>query len=36
LQPNGSHAAEASAMLQAMGEKVETKVNIPQATKKKK
>jgi tetratricopeptide (TPR) repeat protein len=36
LQPNGSHAAEASAMLQAMGEKVETKVNVPQATKKKK
>jgi tetratricopeptide (TPR) repeat protein len=36
LQPNGSHAAEASAMLQAMGEKVETKVNVPQPAKKKK
>jgi tetratricopeptide (TPR) repeat protein len=36
LQPNGSHAAEAQAMLQAMGEKVETKVSIPQAGKKKK
>jgi len=36
LQPSGTHAAEASAMLQAMGEKVETKVNIPSATKKKK
>lgn len=36
LQPNGPHAAEATAMLQAMGEKVETKVNIPQANKKKK
>jgi tetratricopeptide (TPR) repeat protein len=36
LQPNGGHAAEATAMLQAMGEKVETKVNIPSATKKKK
>ena len=34
LQPNGVHAAEASAMLQAMGEKVETKVNIPQGKKK--
>ncbi len=36
LQPNGPHAAEASAMLQAMGEKVETKVNIPQTSTKKK
>jgi tetratricopeptide (TPR) repeat protein len=36
LQPTGTHAAEATAMLQAMGEKVETKVNVPQATKKKK
>jgi len=36
LQPTGPHAAEASAMLEAMGEKVETKVNVPQATKKKK
>ena len=31
-----THAAEASAMLQAMGETVQTKVSIPQATKKKK
>ena len=36
LQPNGAHAAEANAMLQAMGEKVETKVNIPQPSSKKK
>ena len=36
LQPNGSHAAEANAMLQAMGEKVETKVNLAQPAKKKK
>jgi tetratricopeptide (TPR) repeat protein len=36
LQPNGSHKDEAAAMLQAMGEKVETKVNIPQPGKKKK
>jgi tetratricopeptide (TPR) repeat protein len=35
LQPNGSHAAEATAMLQAMGEKVETKVTVPQQKKKK-
>ena len=34
LQPNGSHAAEASAMLQAMGEKVETKVVVPSGKKK--
>lgn len=36
LQPNGPHAQEASAMLQAMGEKVEVKVTNPNATKKKK
>jgi tetratricopeptide (TPR) repeat protein len=36
LQPSGTHAAEASAMLQAMGEKVDVKVNVPQAGKKKK
>ena len=35
LQPNGAHAAEANAMLQAMGEKVETKVNLAPAKKKK-
>jgi tetratricopeptide (TPR) repeat protein len=35
LQPNGPHAAEATAMLQAMGEKVETKVTVPQTKKKK-
>jgi len=35
LQPNGPHAAEASAMLQAMGETVQTKVNVPQSKKKK-
>jgi tetratricopeptide (TPR) repeat protein len=31
LQPNGSHAAEATAMLQAMGEKVQTKTVVPGA-----
>jgi tetratricopeptide (TPR) repeat protein len=36
LQPNGAHKDEAAAMLQAMGEKVETKVNVPSANKKKK
>ncbi len=36
LQPNGKHAQEASAMLQAMGETVQTKVTNPSATKKKK
>lgn len=30
LQPSGPHAAEAAAMLQAMGQTVETKVAIPQ------
>ena len=35
LQPNGPHKDEASAMLQAMGEKVETKVVVPSAKKKK-
>jgi tetratricopeptide (TPR) repeat protein len=35
LQPNGSHAQEASAMLQAMGEKVQVKTTNPNATKKK-
>jgi tetratricopeptide (TPR) repeat protein len=35
LQPNGAHKDEASAMLQAMGEKVETKVVVPSAKKKK-
>jgi tetratricopeptide (TPR) repeat protein len=34
LQPSGPHAAEASAMLQAMGEKVETKVVVPSSKKK--
>ena len=36
LTPNGPHAADATAMLQALGEKIETQVTIPQATKKKK
>jgi hypothetical protein len=36
LEPQGKHSAEASAMLEAMGQKVETKVSVPQATKKKK
>jgi tetratricopeptide (TPR) repeat protein len=35
LQPNGAHAADATAMLQAMGEKIETKVSVPQSKKKK-
>lgn len=34
LQPNGKHAQEATAMLQAMGEKVQTKIHNPDATKK--
>jgi tetratricopeptide (TPR) repeat protein len=34
LQPTGAHAAEATAMLQAMGETVETKVVVPQKKKK--
>ena len=33
LQPNGPHAAEATAMLQAMGETVQTKVSVPQKKK---
>jgi tetratricopeptide (TPR) repeat protein len=36
LQPSGSHAQEATAMLQALGEKVQTKITVPSATKKKK
>ncbi len=36
LAPSGPHAAEATAMLQAMGETVQTKVSVPQNTKKKK
>ena len=36
LQPNGPHAQEAAAMLQALGEQVQTKVTVPSATKKKK
>jgi hypothetical protein len=36
LQPTGIHAAEATAMLQAMGETVQTKVTVPGASKKKK
>ncbi len=36
LQPNGSHAQEASAMLQALGETVQTKTVIPSASTKKK
>lgn len=35
LQPNGPHAAEATAMLTAMGEKVQTNVTVPSAKKKK-
>ena len=31
LQPTGPHAQEAGAMLQAMGEKVETKIHNPAA-----
>lgn len=34
LSPNGPHAAEATAMLQAMGETVQTKVTVPQKKKK--
>src|SRR5579883_362672 len=36
LQPNGPHAQEASAMLQALGEKVQTNVTVPGASTKKK
>ena len=32
LQPSGTHVQEAEAMLQAMGEKVETKIHNPAAT----
>ncbi len=35
LEPNGKHAQEATAMLQAMGEKVQTKITVPGANKKK-
>lgn len=35
LQPNGPHAQEATAMLTAMGEKVQTNVTVPGAKKKK-
>lgn len=35
LQPSGPHAQEATAMLQAMGEQVQTKVSVPGAKKKK-
>jgi tetratricopeptide (TPR) repeat protein len=35
LAPTGPHAAEATAMLQAMGETVQTKVSVPQTKKKK-
>jgi tetratricopeptide (TPR) repeat protein len=31
LQPNGPHAQEATAMLQALGEKIETKTTVPGA-----
>lgn len=36
LQPSGTHAQEATAMLQAMGETVQTKITVPGAAKKKK
>ena len=35
LQPSGTHAQEAQAMLEAMGEKVQTNVTVPGAKKKK-
>jgi Tfp pilus assembly protein PilF len=35
LQPSGPHAAEATAMLEAMGEKVQTNISVPGAKKKK-
>jgi tetratricopeptide (TPR) repeat protein len=35
LQPSGTHAQEATAMLQAMGEQVQTKITNPAAKKKK-
>jgi hypothetical protein len=31
--PNGPHAQDATAMLQAMGEKIETKVVVPKKKK---
>ncbi len=34
LEPSGKHAAEAQAMLEAMGEKVQTNIHNPAATKK--
>ncbi len=34
LQPSGPHAQEASAMLQALGETVQTKISVPQTKKK--
>jgi len=36
LQPTGPHAQEATAMLSAMGEQVQTKITVPGATTKKK
>lgn len=36
IQPSGPHAQEASAMLQALGEKVQTNVTVPGASTKKK
>ncbi len=36
LQPNGKHAQEATAMLQAMGQTVQTKIHNPEANKKQK
>jgi tetratricopeptide (TPR) repeat protein len=36
LEPNGKHAQEANAMLQALGEKVQTNITAPGATPKKK
>jgi len=35
LQPNGPHAQEAAAMLQAMGQTVQTNIKVPSAKKKK-
>jgi tetratricopeptide (TPR) repeat protein len=35
LQPSGVHVAEATALLQAMGETVQTKITVPSAKKKK-
>ena len=36
LQPSGTHAQEAEAMLTALGEKVQTKISVPSSGKKKK